>query len=160
MTQVINLIIQRWEESQWNNIHSLQNSNTSVEKENEQPNLISSEKSGHLKSDTVIITNEASQKYLLENVLWKCINPKESSIYESSSFIYKTDSSQNQCQDRIRRELTISPELEGIMLRLQESFVKQKQLEFAVAESEKTKEALQSEISDLKAKLNKAESQK
>ena len=39
-----------------NNIsYSSRKSNTSVEKENEQPNMITSDRSGHIKSDTVIM---------------------------------------------------------------------------------------------------------
>lgn len=134
------------------------------EKENEQPNLVSNNKPGHLKSDTVIwYSNEESQKYQLEKVLKACIGQNlDSSLMDSSSFLYRTDNSnQGNFTDRgPRSELWISPDAEHMIKSLQEALKRQNMLEKKVSELEKQREEFLQEQHSLRTQIQKSEAQK
>ena len=142
-------------------------SNVSIymEKENEQPNHYSTEKPGHMKSDTVICySNEESQKYQLERVLKACIAQNmEASLLETSSFLYKTDQSNgmgNQTERYKRQDSVISPEIENLVKTLHESLKKQHLLEKKVQDFEKQTTCYASDQKELNQRLQKNEKQR
>ena len=82
-------------------------------------------------------------------------------MHDSSSIIFRTDWSQNQyTEGSARRELTISPEMENIIQKLQESIKCQQNLESVVKDCEKQKAGMENEMNELKIRLHKLEGQK
>lgn len=84
----------------------------------------------------------------------------DSSMFESSSFLYKTDQSNKlpSHTDRgQRQEISVSPEMENIVKSLQESLRKQHDMEKFISELEKQKSELIKDQSDTKSLLKKSE---
>lgn len=133
----------------------------SIEKENEQPNYPSPDKSGHIKSDTVICySNDKWHKYLLENILESCISYKGFSPIESSCNLDGTDRNQNANSDeKSKTKDRYSPEMDVINA-LQESIKYQQKLESTILSLEEQKSSLLIEIDNLKVMLEKSDNQK